>query len=273
MHPPAPDVSRPSSLRGRAERRIWTHAPEWLSVAAIPLISLGVLLAAEGRWLELSPGAAATRTRLVGLMWLTEAGLLVVVAPLSGLFTAMRVWPSPDDRAGRSRAASLLVGASRLGLPLGARVALMVALSAALSAAMRTTMDASTMLSAHAILAAAALALATLGAGCARLFREPLDAAACATCVALLTGFAVFASGPVLDDLPRWVLEAALAVNPVVATASSAGIDIFRMDLLYQLSPLAHRQVEYPEFSTTFGAYVLSASAWLVLSARPFISR
>jgi hypothetical protein len=244
-----------------------------LSAAAVPAVSIGLILATDTRWLGSDQAAAAARARLVGQLLLTEAVLAVVWAPLMGLFAAMRVSASGGQLAGRSPAAKLVIGAWQLGRLLVTRIALMTALSGGIVLAMRTTLDASTLVSAHAILGAAALAFATLGAACARMFREPLDAAACATGLALLTAFALFAGGPVLDSIPPWFLTAALAVNPIVATATSANIDLFRMDLLYQLSPLAHRHVEYPALITTFGVHVLAAVALLGLSARPVTNR
>jgi hypothetical protein len=78
---------------------------------------------------------------------------------------------------------------------------------------------------------------------------------------------AVFAAGPVLDGLPRRVLDAALVANPVVATAAGANLDLFRMNLFYQLSPLAHRQVDYPAVAVALAAYTLMAVGMLLLAA------
>ena len=176
------------------------------------------------------------------LLVLAEAALLAVWAPLLGLFTAMRVWPG--QTAGRSPALKLVSDTWRLARPLLSRISVITGLSAAAVVTLRATMDPGVWLQSHAVLWSAALALAAFGALCGRMFREPLDAAACAVGLALLTAFALFAAGPVLDGIPTRLLDAALAANPIVATAAAASIDIFRMDLLYQLSPLAHRQVE-----------------------------
>ena len=205
------------------------------------------------------------------LLVLAEAALLAVWAPLLGLFTAMRVWPG--QTAGRSPAVELVSGAWRLGRPLLVRISLITGLSAAAVVTLRATMVPGVWLQSHAILWSAALALAAFGALCGRMSREPLDAAACAVGLALLTAFALFAAGPVLDSIPAGLLHAALAANPIVATAAAASIDIFRMDLLYQLSPLAHRQVDYPSFTAAFGAYVSVAVVLLFLSARQVTSR
>lgn len=146
----------------------------------------------------------------------------------------------------------------------------MTAASAAIAFAAAAQVDANTMLRSHAILWAAALVLAMVGAACASAFSEPLDAAACAMAIALSSAVAVFAGGPVLDAIPRWLLEGALIFNPLVAMAGAANIDLFRMELLYQVSPLAHRHVDYPAPVTVFAAYVLVAVALLLVAARRF---
>jgi hypothetical protein len=206
-------------------------------------------------------------------MLLTEVALLVICAPLAGLFIALRMRLSGDQFPGRSPAMRLLLSAGQVGRPLATWIALMTATSAVIAFAMRAPIDANTVLRSHVILWAAALALATLGAMCAAIFGEPLDAAACAIGAALFAATALFVGGPALDNIPRWLLDASLVANPIVATAASANIDLFRMDLLYQLSPLAHRHVEYPAATTTFAAYVLIAAASLLFTARQFTSR
>ncbi len=266
-HAGATAVSRQIFVRGL----VWTHAARWLSAAAVPVAAIAVLLAIDTRWSGSGP-PAAIRTRFTAEMWLAEAALLVIWAPLLGVVTAMRAWSSPDAPADRTRSVRLVVGAIQLGRPLLARVALMTAISAAIAVAMRTTIDAD-MLRSHATLGMAALTFAALGAACARMFREPLDAAACAIGIALVAAFALFAAGPVLDSTPRWLLRAVLVINPVVATAAAASIDILRMDMLYQLSPLAHRHVDYPVLTTTLAVYVLFAAGLLGLSARQFTNR
>jgi hypothetical protein len=52
-----------------------------------------------------------------------------------------------------------------------------------------------------------------------------------------------------------------------VATAAGANLDLFRMNLFYQLSPLAHRQVDYPAVAVALAAYTLMAVGMLLLAA------
>jgi hypothetical protein len=119
---------------------------------------------------------------------------------------------------------------------------------------------------------AAALALAALGCVCASACREPLDGAACALGIALVAGVGLFAAGPALDDVPRRFLNAVLAANPIVATAASANIDIFRTYPWYQLSPVAHIQFDYPTAGAAIAWYV-SAALLLFLGAARHLGR
>jgi hypothetical protein len=244
-----------------------------LSAIALPVVSLGVILATDTRWLGSVPLASPGRARLVGLMLLTEVALLVMFAPLAGLFMALRLRTPGDGLATRSPVGRLLFSAWQLARPLLMRIALMTVTSAVIVFTIRAPIDANTVLRSHVILWAAALTLATLGAVCAPMFDEPLDAAACAIGIALVVTTPVFVGGPALDSIPRWLVNASLVVNPIVATAASANIDLFRMDLLYRLSPLAHGHIEYPAASTTFAVYVLLAAVSLLLAARQFNSR
>jgi hypothetical protein len=116
---------------------------------------------------------------------------------------------------------------------------------------------------AHAISTAAAIALVAVGAFYRTVFRHVLDAAACALATALIVGFGVFVIGPAAIALPAALLDVALLANPLVATAAAADVDLFRGDLLYHLSPIAHRQFDYPAWQSAAGLYCLiAAAAW-----------
>lgn len=264
----ATHVNRPAAVRGAAGQRARNYGLGLLSAVALPVVSLGVILATDTRWLGSVPFASAGRARLVGQMLLTEVALLVICAPLAGLFMALRMRTPGDGLARRSAVGKLFFSAWQLARPLLMRIALMTVTSAVIVFTIRAPIDAKTVLLSHLVLWAAAMALATLGAVCAPLFDEPLDAVACAIGIALVVTTPVFVGGPALDSIPRWLVNASLVVNPIVATAASANIDLFRMDLLYRLSPLAHGHVEYPAATTAFAVYVLLAAALLLLTAR-----
>jgi hypothetical protein len=239
-----------------------------LRFAAVPVVAVGTVLIIDAVWLRTVDLSPANRTRLVGQILLAEAAWLMMWAPLLGLFTAMRVGPRGSESAGGSPWKRVLLGAVRLGRPLVAQITLMTATSAMGVFAAGTTMEVRTVVWSHAILWAAALTLSMLGAACASIYREPLDAGAAAVGLAVLGTIALFAGGPALDAIPEALLQAALAVNPIVATAASADIDLWRTHVLYQVSPFAHRHVEFPDIGTTLVAYLLIAGALWLLAAR-----
>ena len=111
----------------------------------------------------------------------------------------------------------------------------------------------------HLTLAAAAFALAGVGAWCGLMFRHPLDAVACSLAVSLIAAGAILLGGPSVADAPRLLVAAGLLVSPLVTTAAAAGVDLFRTDVLYHVSPLAHVRLEYPAWQTAAGLYLFVA--------------
>jgi hypothetical protein len=112
--------------------------------------------------------------------------------------------------------------------------------------------------SSHAVLASATLALAGLGALLGTLLRDALDAAALAVGIAAIAAYGVLVAGGPVGELPGPVLTAALLASPVMSVASAAHVDLVRSDIWYQISPLAHIQVEYPSWGTICAAYLLA---------------
>jgi len=128
-----------------------------------------------------------------------------------------------------------------------------------------------TAMASHLTLAAAALALAALGAWCGSTFLDPLDAGACSVAVALVATCGLFAAGSLVADLPTPVVNAALLTNPIIAVTSAANIDLLRSDFLYQISPIAHRHFEYPVWYlavTCFSCISLCAAGGVVRARR-----
>ena len=118
----------------------------------------------------------------------------------------------------------------------------------------------------HATVAAVALALAVFGAFCGVAFADPLDGAACSLGLVLLAAAGLLVAGASLDGVPRPLIDLALRASPLVAMTSAARIDILRMDVLYQISPLAHVQVDYPTWYAASGWHlVLAFSCFLGL--------
>lgn len=204
---------------------------------------------------------------------LIHVALIVVCAPLAGVIAAIRIRASGAQWFHRSPASAMIVAAWRLARLLMTWITSMTAAFAAIAFVAAPQVDASTMVQSHAIVWAVALLFTMVGATCASMFSEPLDAAACAMTVALSGAVGIFAASPMLDAIPRWLLDGALILNPFVAVSSAASFDLFRTELLYQLSPLAHRHVDYPAPATAFVTYVLLAFLLLLVTARRFNRR
>ena len=113
-----------------------------------------------------------------------------------------------------------------------------------------------------------AFALAGLGAWCRAVCADRLDGIGVGVLAALSIGFGVFAAGALTADLPTPFLNMLLIANPIVATASAAGVDIFRGAVLYELSPIAHREFQYPEWQSSALIYICVAVATFLVAAR-----
>ena len=121
---------------------------------------------------------------------------------------------------------------------------------------------------AHATIGAAAFALAAIGALCRAACDDALDAIGLTAIVGAVAGFGVFLLGNFATELPTPLLNSALTANPIVATASAANIDIFRGALLYQFSPIAHREFQYPDWQLAAALYSGIAIAASLATAR-----
>jgi len=115
---------------------------------------------------------------------------------------------------------------------------------------------------------AGAFALAGLGAWCRAVFADRLDAIGISVLAALSIGFGVFAAGALTTDLPTRLLNLLLITNPIVATASAAGVEVFRSALLYELLPIAHREFQYPAWQSSASIYACVAVAMFLIAAR-----
>ena len=116
----------------------------------------------------------------------------------------------------------------------------------------------------HATLAAVSLALCTFGALCGGTFRDPLDAVACSLLIVFFATAGLLVAGASVADAPRQLIDFALTASPLVAIASAAHIDIVRMGVPYQISPLAHLQIDYPTWYTASGYYLAVAGVCFV---------
>ena len=163
--------------------------------------------------------------------------MLVVAAPLCGVALATRRF------RGAVLAAALFV------------LALLISAGWTMALWNWSTAAVSGVLVSHATLAVIGFALAALGGWLGSTLRDPLDAAAFSSGTALVAALGLFAAGPLAADLPTPIVNAALSASPIVSVASAADVDLLRTDLLYRLSPLAHRQFEYPAWYSPLLGY------------------
>jgi len=184
---------------------------------------------------------------------LGTAALLVVVAPLAGIVAAhahraSRLgpgWPWLARGATRMLIAGLLftgVSASLMSFAWGSGTDAVRAIAAS-----------------HLTLLCAAVALTALGAMVGAWFREQLDAALACAGVVLPPALGILLLGPLFEGASPGALTWALLASPVASTATAADIDIFRMDPLYQISPVAHMAAAYPSWQSASQLYLLVA--------------
>ena len=212
-----------------------------LSGVLVPTIAA---LTVAGASPEMAGGVSlvARSERFVQLVML-EAGLVLLWAPLAGIFLV-------SNRTRRSRSAVHLAGTMTIAATLVAVTAV------ALATLLRAPLDGTTLGVSHVALWAEAFACLALGSFCGVYAGDALDAAAFALAAAVAAAAAVFVAGPLLTVLPARAIDVLLDVSPVVGVAAAAGVDIFRTGVLYQVSPLAHMQMRYPDPTIAIGAYV-----------------
>jgi hypothetical protein len=116
----------------------------------------------------------------------------------------------------------------------------------------------------HATVFAVALALSAFGALCGATFNDSLDAAGCSLSVVLVAAGGLLVAGASLTNVPHALLEVALTASPFVTMASAAHIDVMRMAVPYQMSPLAHLQVHYASWYLASGWYLAFAGLCFV---------
>jgi hypothetical protein len=225
----------------------------WLLAATLPILACAASVFVNiepASWFTMLPAArrAATADALLYI-----AASAIVAAPLAGVSIA----------SSRRPGSAIGLGTSVLALwPLVGAVGLFVAASAIVTTAgwgLEAEGALTFVATSHATLFAVTLALAAFGALCGTAFRDPLDAAACSTLIVLVATVGLFVAGAIVADVPRDLLNVALTASPLVAIVSAAHIDIVRMGLPYQMSPLAHLQVDYPAWYTACAGYLTLA--------------
>jgi hypothetical protein len=236
----------------------------WAAAACLPVLTHGSSLLVNlepAAWLTMPP---PMRVALMSDALLYTAICLIVAAPLAGVHIASsRPRTTAFHTAGPLIAAVLVFAAVSSLLTLG--------WMAGHNAAARSVVES------HLTLIAVGLALAAWGALCGAVCRDALDAAAVSLLTAMIAAGGLLVAGAVVADLPRSMTAIGLTANPLVVLASAARIDIVRMDVLYQISPLAHVQIDYPAWNVASAWYVAFAllcfaGLTMKLRTRPLVS-
>lgn len=201
-------------------------------------LQFGLLAAPAAAWVLAWRSGGDAADALLHSAW-----LLVLVAPLAGVARTSR---RTDARVGGGLS---IVSALALG------VGVVVAASALLTLAVLGGRAAGFVATSHAAMAAVGLALAGSGALIGTLFDDALDAAAVTVASAILAGGGLLVAGAWVGVVPRPVVDGLIAANPFIAVASAAHIDVWRLEVFYRISPLAHVGVEYPAWYVTCARY------------------
>lgn len=126
-------------------------------------------------------------------------------------------------------------------------------------------------LAGHGALLVSAAALAATGRLARGFFADRLAAAMCAVGVGVLVVIGVFAMAPLTANLSASASKWLLFVNPLVAVTTAAGIDLLHLDTIYRTSPLAHRGVALPAWTTACAVYaVVGLAAYGASRIRPW---
>lgn len=182
-----------------------------------------------------------------------EAVLVTIAAPIAGAAIAA----SADGSVGATLRRLLVV----LGVFIGSSFLLGWVASRA------GALDVVVLTQSRVALAATVLALGSVGALCATIFVDVLDAAGAALLAALVAAAGLIGSGPPSADLTERAINTGLLASPVIAATSAARIDLLRSAALYQLSPIAHRRFEYPDWVSVSAWYLLVAGCCLAAMA------
>jgi hypothetical protein len=243
-----------------AQHPLRRYARLWLLAPALPLAAAGASI-----FVNLDPSLwfaipEPLRRGVTADALLYIAGCVIVAAPIAGVAAA--------SSRRRPRHEPFRIGDALAAMwPLLVAVLLFVAASAlvtALGLGVTHPEIGSFVATSHATLAAVGLALSGFGAFCGVTFRDPLDAAAISLSVVLLATGGLLVAGASVADAPRELITLALTASPLMVLTSAAHIDLARMGVPYQISPLAHMQVDYPAWYAACAWYLLVAAVCFV---------
>lgn len=221
----------------------------WAAAAALPLLSHGSALFVNvepSAWLSM-PDRLRWSLAADGLLF--TAATVIVAAPVAGVAAAAGL---ANGNPSKLRRVSIIAAAAMLFAAVSSLMTFGWAAGRE-DAAVFTAQS-------HITLFAVSLALAAGGALCSAFFRHPLDAAAVGVIASIAAAGGLLLAGATIADAPRALIAVGLMASPLFAIASAATIDIVRMDIPYQISPLAHMQMAYPEWASTSAWYLAAAA-------------
>lgn len=210
----------------------------------------------------LTPSPAWSGLAPVALLYST--GLLIAAAPVAGVAIGCRERLRAKVAGAASTAARIVVS-----LVVGALAFAAAAAASTLTIGLFAGEDFSmALLGAHAVQGIAALAIGLGGAVLACWFRNPLDAAAWAVTLTWVGSFGILGAGTLVERLPHALVEWTLGASPLMVVATAARIDVLRTDIVYQISPLAHAQMQLPDWPIVSAGYLSLAAACAVVLLR-----
>ena len=237
-------------------RALTLHSGLLLGALLLPLIaaSASLLVAAGPAWLTM-PSPVRAPFSQDALLYI--AGAALVAAPLAGIAVAgaLRRHHVP---AGRAALQASWILASTVAVFVSTSVLLMIFLFGRVDAQSLEIVAAS-----HATMFAVSFALAAFGALCGMLWSDSLDAAACSIVIVIAATGALLVTGTSFADMPPRVIDVAVTTSPLVTIAAAAHIDVARMTVPYQMSPLAHLQVQYLSWYGASSCYLAFAAVCL----------
>jgi hypothetical protein len=126
----------------------------------------------------------------------------------------------------------------------------------------------------HAALVISIAALSGLGGVIGKMFSDRLTAAMAGFAAGVLLVAGMFLLAPLTEDTSPAVAKGLLLANPLVAVTAAAGIDLLHLDTFYRTSPLAHRGVAVPAWTTACLVYaVVGLAAFGASRIRPWSPR
>lgn len=223
------------------------------AAAVVTILDPRAWFAPSPAWIGLAP---------VALLYST--GLLIAAAPVAGVAIAARELPGARAAGARSTAGRIVTSVAVGALAFAASAAASTVTMGLLAGEAFST----SLLGAHLAQGIAALTIALGGGVLACWLRNPLDAVGLAAVLTWAGSFGILGAGTLVERLPRALVEWTLGASPMMVVAGAGRIDVLRTDIVYQISPLAHVQMQLPDWPIVVAGYLSTAAACTVVLLR-----